>query len=257
LRPMPGYGNVTYLANGYGSSYHSLQVSANRRLAKGVQFGLAYTYSKYMDYTGIPIYRPLRVWSYGKDGADQTHNLVFNFIVDLPKASRLAPNPVVRYALDNWQISGIAAFVSGQPSGIGLSTTEGADLTGGGDGQRVVVTGKAQLPHGERTFDGWFNTAVFARPAKGDPGNAPKDVFRGPGVNNWDISLFKKIPLMKEQRYVQLRWEMYNAFNHTQFSGVDNGARFDPQGSQVNARFGQVTSARTARVMQAALRFTF
>ena len=56
---------------------------------------------------------------------------------------------------------------------------------------------------------------------------------------------------------MQLRWEMYNAFNHTQFSGVDTTARFDPQGNQVNSRFGQVTSTRQPRVMQASLRFSF
>ena len=50
---------------------------------------------------------------------------------------------------------------------------------------------------------------------------------------------------------------MYNAFNHTQFVTVDNTARFDAQGNQVNARFGQVITTRTPRVMQASLRFTF
>ena len=257
LRPMPGYGNITYLANGYGSNYHSLQVSANRRFSRSVQFGLAYTYSKMMNYSGIPLYRPLRVWSYGKDFGDQTHNLVTNFTWDVPKASKLVPNPLVHHVFDDWQVSGIAAFVSGTPSGIGFSTTDSTDLTGGGDGQRVIVTGPARLAHGDRTFDRWFNTSAFARPALSDPGNAPRDVSRGPGVNNWDISLFKRIPLRKEDRFLQLRWEMYNAFNHTQFSSVDSGARFDPQGNQVNGRFGQLTAARAARVMQAALRFSF
>ena len=50
---------------------------------------------------------------------------------------------------------------------------------------------------------------------------------------------------------------MYNAFNHTQFSGVDATARFDPQGRQVNARFGELTAARGARIMQLALRLYF
>jgi hypothetical protein len=82
-------------------------------------------------------------------------------------------------------------------------------------------------------------------------------VFRGPGVNNFDATLFKIIPLGKETRTLQLRWEAYNAFNHTQFLGVDNGARFDAAGNQVNARFGQVISARAPRVMQVSLRFAF
>jgi hypothetical protein len=73
---------------------------------------------------------------------------------------------------------------------------------------------------------------VFARPAKGDPGNAPLDVFRGPGVNNWDLSLVRKFPLRSEKRYLQLRWEAYNAFNQTQYAGVNTGASFNPQGQQ-------------------------
>jgi hypothetical protein len=203
------------------------------------------------------MYRPIRVWNYGKAGFDQTHNLVINYTWDLPRATKLLANPVIHHAFDNWQISGVTAFVSGQPSGVGFSTTDGADITGGGDGTRIIVTGKAQLPHGERTFDRWFDPTVFRRPAKGDWGNAPKDVIRGPGFNNWDISLFKKFPVKSEARYFQLRWEMYNAFNHTQYSGVDTTARFDLQGNQVNSRFGVVTSARSARVMQASLRLAF
>ena len=60
-----------------------------------------------------------------------------------------------------------------------------------------------------------------------------------------------------EGRILQLRWELYNAFNHTQFSSVDSTARFDVQGRQVNTRVGEVTGTRLERRMQAALRFTF
>jgi hypothetical protein len=90
-----------------------------------------------------------------------------------------------------------------------------------------------------------------------DFGNAPKDVFRNPGTHNWDFSFFKNIPLKRESRYLQLRWEIYNAFNHTQYSGIDTTARFDANGNQVNTRFGQVNAARSARVMQGSLRLTF
>jgi hypothetical protein len=55
----------------------------------------------------------------------------------------------------------------------------------------------------------------------------------------------------------QLRWEMYNAFNHTQFSGLDTGTRFDPVGRQTNTRFGALISARDPRRMQGSLRFQF
>ena len=198
-----------------------------------------------------------RVWNYGKASYDQTHNFVFNYIWDLPKLGKRSPNPLAHQVLDNWQLAGFSAFVSGLPTGIGYTLVDGADITGGGDGGRIHVTGKAQLGPGDRSFTRWFDPSVFARPAKGDYGNAPKDVFRGPGINNWDISLFKKFPIRSEARFIQFRWEMYNAFNHTQFATVDNTARFDAQGNQVNARFGQVITTRTPRVMQASLRFTF
>ncbi|MBI5281857.1 MAG: TonB-dependent receptor [Candidatus Solibacter usitatus] len=257
MRPYPGYNNLTFYDPAYSSNYHGLLVSLSRRFSRGVQFGVAYTYSKFMTFASIPIYRDLRVWSYGKDGGDQTHNFVGNFTWSLPKASKLMPNRVARFALDDWALSGIVTFASGQPSGVGFSTTDGTDMTGGGDGQRIIVTGKAQLPPGDRSYSRWFNTSVFARPPMGSAGNAPRDVIRLPGVNSWDLSIFKNFPVKSERRYFQFRWEMYNAFNHTQFSGVDTTARFDLQGSQVNARFGQVTSTRTPRVMQGALRFTF
>ena len=55
---------------------------------------------------------------------------------------------------------------------------------------------------------------------------------------------------------MQLRWEIYNVFNRTQFATVDAVARFDPAGNQVT-RFGQVITTRTPRVMQIAVRFVF
>ena len=167
------------------------------------------------------------------------------------------PNKVGRLVLDRWQVSGITTFASGTPSGVGFSTVDTVDLTGGGDGNRINVTGKAQLGSGDRTFSKFFNTSVFARPARGDFGNAPKDIFRLPGTANWDISFFKTIPMFSEKKSLQIRWEMYNTFNHTQFNSVDSTARFEASGAQVNTRFGEVTGTRAPRRMQASLRFRF
>jgi hypothetical protein len=244
------------------SSYHSLQVSLNRRFAKGIQYGIAYTYSKAMDLTdgeagAIPLYQSLRVWAYGKAGFDQTHNFILNYNWDLPKLTKVLPNPVVGVVFDNWQVSGVTSFVSGSPLGITYTTTDNADITGGGDGARVNVTGKAQLDFGDRSLTEFFDTSVYARPAKGSAGNAPKDVFRGPGLNNWDISLTKLFPLRKESRTFQFRWEMYNTFNHTEAATLDTAARFDTTGAQVNPTFGQVTATRSPRTCQASLRFRF
>lgn len=179
--------------------------------------------------------------------------------------SRVIDNPVVKFVFDNWQLSGTTSFVSGRPSGVSFSTVDGQDITGGGDGARVVILGQAQLDEKKeaRLASGalgaiqWINPTAFGRPALGDFGNAPKDVFRLPGVNNWDVSFFKNFPFFSEKRRLQLRWEIYNVLNHAQFNAVDSAARFDASGAQVNTRFGQVTAARPARVMQGSLRFTY
>jgi len=96
-----------------------------------------------MDYTGIPIYAPLRTWSYGFDAADQTHNVTINYVWDLPRASRVKDNAFVRTAFDGWSLSGISQFVSGTPQAITFTTVQGTDLTGGGDTQRVNVVDNA------------------------------------------------------------------------------------------------------------------
>ena len=264
FRPYPGYNNIAFYDDAYSSNYHALLVSLNRRFAKGLQIGVAYAYSKYMDpYTGIsnqggsgiPVYRPLRQWSYGPDASDQTHNMSVNFTYEVPNASKMVQNRVVRYAFDGWTVSGIAQFVTGTPVAVGFTTTDGIDETGGGDGQHINVVGNGNA--NGHTFAHWFNTAAFARPGMNDPGNAGKYDARNPGVNNWDMALSKRFPLKNEKRYFQFRWEAYNAFNHTQYAALNATARFDPQGNQTNALFGTVTSTRTPRVMQGSLRFSF
>ncbi len=264
FRPIPGYGTVTVYEQSGTSNYNGLQASLNRRVGRGLNAGAAYTWSKSMDYgsgyywqNSLPMYRPYRTWSYGKSTFDQTHVLTINWIWDVPRLSSLARHSLIKAVFDEWQVSGIATFASGTPAGLSFTTSPVVDLTGGGDGQRVVLTGPVQLARENRNFDRWFDASNVALPARGDPGNAPKDVFRGPGTNNWEISLFKNIPLRSEHRRLQFRWEMYNVFNHTQYSGVNTAARFNAQGQQINSLFGQVSAAREPRVMQGSLRFTF
>jgi hypothetical protein len=75
-------------------------------------------------------------------------------------------------------------------------------------------------------------------------------------VNNWDSGLYKNV-VVKERFRFQLRGEAYNVFNHTQFDGLDTTARFDATGKQINARFGQLISARNPRRLQLGLKFIF
>ncbi len=261
LRPLVGHNNINFREWAATSNYHSLQASANRRFARGLQFGAAWTWSKTMDFNdndtdAVSTLVPVRVWNYGLASFDRTHVLQLNWLWDVPEAPfRSLP---ARALLRHWQVSGIGRFVSGQPLGVGFSTTTAVDTTGSPtDGARIVVTGNPVLAKSERTFSRNFRTEVFQLPPRGSIGNAARTLLRGPGINSWDIAVFKNFPIREAMRF-QFRAEFYNAFNHTQFSALDTAARFETvTGRQVNERFGEFTTARNPRQIQFALRFFF
>jgi len=259
LRSIQGYNAVNYSFWNGNSNYNGLQVQLNRRFSSHVEFGGAYTWSKTMDYgNNLPFYLNAHARNYSLSTTDQTHVLNFNYTYYLPKLSTLINNSVVRAAFDGWQFSGITSFASGTPQSVTFSTVGGVDWSGGGDGQRPNLIGPVELAKGDRTFGKYFATQNVQLPAKGDPGNAGRVVYRGPGVNNWDMNLAKTFPLGSEKRNLLFRWEAYNVFNHTQFSAVNNNATFNTAtGAQTNAQFGQLTGARNNRIMQGSLRFTF
>jgi hypothetical protein len=262
FRPYSGYGdlNATYFAG--TSNYNALQVSANRRFTRGLQFGAAYTWSKVLgvasgDGGGLSPYFDARERNYGPLSYDRTHVLVINYMYDLPKlGARLGSKPL-GWFVDNWQISGITSFISGSPFTPGFSTVDGEDITGSSEGARITVVGDPRLDKSERDFFRNFNTDVFRRTTKGDFGNAGLGLLRGPGINNWDVSITKRMPLFSESRYVQFRTEMFNAWNHTQFSGYYTGARFDASGRQTDPNFGAYSSAHPPRTIQLSLRVIF
>jgi hypothetical protein len=146
------------------------------------------------------------------------------------------------------------------------------NFTGGGDGARPVLVANPILPSDQRTFYQYFNVAAFKEPTPIDPksctasgcppitianiGNMPTMPIRGPGVANFNTSLFKNV-MVKERLAFQLRAEAYNLFNHTQYQNVNTTVQFNAAGQQINAAAGNITSARDPRIMQFALRVSF
>ena len=261
MRTILGYTNILTVEPAASSNYHSLQVSAKRRFARHCQFGAAWTWSKTLDYNDadndqVTTLVPVRIWNYGLASFDRTHVLAINYLVDLPNVR--ATNALARGLLQGWQVSGITRFVSGAPLSVSFSGTASLDYSGTPSlNARIVVVSDPVLPKSERSFSHNFRTNVFREPARGTIGNAARTIIRGPGINNWDTALFKNFRLVERVR-LQFRWELYNAFNHSQFSGLDTTARFDSAtGEQINSRLSEFTSARTPRQMQLALRFTF
>lgn len=288
FRPYPGYGNVLLRDYGGTSNYNSLQASVNRRFTKGLQFGVAYTFSKTLATQStvdgaVAVYQNRRFWNYGLANFDRTHDLVAHWTASIPDSTHLTQNKVLKAITANWEWSGIAEFISGAPYSVTMSGTP--NLTGGGDGAKVLVTGNPYAPQANlHTTLQYLNKDAFAMPdvgvipALGQPGVlSGSAVFRGPGSNNWNMALQKNIPI-REHVAFSLRCEAYNVFNHPSFTmgRVDNPltADFDTSSSCTGAAasdpicgsgrikssstFGQVTGERYGpRILQLSGRITF
>lgn len=268
LRPKPGYADIQYIEMASNSNYHSMQTQVNKRFSKGLMFGLSWTWSKSMNFVNgnnesVNPFLDFRMRNYGKGNFDRTHNFVLNYTYAFPKLSSVWNNAFAKWVFDNWDIAGVTSFISGAPSGVGYSLVQAQDLTGAsgaGVDSRINVLSNPILPKSERTELKHFRTDVFAPPTRSELGigNAPKDVFRGPGQNVFDVSFYKNIPFSKDERYrLQLRFEFYNFFNHASFQGVDTTARFDAAGRQVSGTFGQYTSTLDARRVVLGAKFYF
>jgi hypothetical protein len=260
LRTISGYDGVTYQEWASSSNYNALQMTAQRRFARGFQLDIAWTWSKAMDFadtdtTVVASVVPVRLWNYGLASFDRTHVFKANWVYDIPTSPWRGA--ISDRLLNHWQISGIASFISGQPLPVGYTLVTPVDTTGTPDlTARIVVTGNPVLSRGSRTFNHNFNTSVFSEPLPGTIGNSASTVICGPGVNNFDLALTKNLPINDKARF-QFRLEMYNAFNHTQFSTWDTTARFDANGNQINARLGSDIAARAPREIQIGARFLF
>lgn len=286
LRPFPGYGDIIYRSSDANSKYNSLQISLTRRFRNNFTFGVAYTFSKTISSasTDGEITNPLdsRQFDYRLADYDRTHVLVVNYVYNLPKGSRLLGNNwFARGILDNWQISGISQYVSGTPFELSLSglggagarlvgapTANGGNLSG--QQPRFIVPNNLSYSYGATGIV--LDTSQFAVPGIGNVGPYNRNYLRNPGWLNHDISVFKNIPFGKEgTTYLQLRGEFFNAFNTTQFTGINTGSvtvtpgsptpvfNLRPAGSTAaqGTFFGEYNAARDPRVIQLGIKLYF
>src|SRR5260370_5977604 len=204
-------------------------------------------------------------WNYGEAGYDHTHIFRVFWNYNFPRVSAHANYKFVRGAFDGWQLSGIYTAQSGAPLGISSSYSPSQDVTGYTDGGRVLMVANPVLSKSDQTFYQAFNTASVApvpyaacetvNPAAICWGNAPKYSFRGPGINNWDTSLFKNFSLTERLRG-QFRAEFYNVFNHTNFTGVDTAAKFHAAGGHAQLTFRQYKAPQLPRRLALGLPMT-
>jgi hypothetical protein len=152
-------------------------------------------------------------------------------------------------------VTGITRFASGTP--VSLSDSGDRSLLGTGSAGAGSATDTPNCAlntplllaaNDPRTRLPYFSKTMFSREIIGQQGTCTPRFFHGPGLNNSDMALLKDMRIT-ESKILQFRFEFFNAFNHAQFN--------NPSGSVTNANFGIVTSARSPRIGQVALKFMF
>lgn len=238
--------------------YDSWQNTVHRRFASGLEIDGNFTWARTSGYNGWSQTDPVKLF-WGPTSADQKFVTNITYVYTLPKGSKLLPGKASQLFLDDWQISGITVFASGFPKNITLGTTNGYNFLGGGDvTAQVSLSCNPELPFGKRNFNAFFNTScVTTNEVHGNVGSILNgNEFRGPGFNNWDVSLTKKWKL-RERGTLSLRAEVYNLLNHAEASGVNTSAVINPAGVNTNTALGQINSTLPERHIQFTLRASF
>ncbi len=265
VRLYPGFGDISTTAQNGNSSYHSLQATLKRRVARST-FQLAYTFSKTLGngsedsrYLTEIFATPWNDFSRAKGPAlfDRTHRLSFVFGHELPNVFQ---NAIGKAVLNDWSMNGFLVAQTGTP--LTVTNRDSGRNIGGAAGSTTAsnlfadVRSDVPLPmgdvNGQATFnnlDHYINPAAFSRARVGAFGNSGRGMFRGPGQWNLDFSMFKNIP-MTERFKLQFRSEFYNLFNHTNF--------VNPTTTMDSTAYGTIRDTSVnARLIQFALKLTF
>jgi hypothetical protein len=250
------------------STYHSLELSATKGFTHGLLFQTSYTWSHALDngssfedsgfggaVRGFNQCVPGR--NFGDSQFDARHRFVFSPLYEVPNWKNLPglhwlPDVVGR----GWEISGILTLATGFP--VDIRTSSGSlslfcaanfQFYACPDVPDQIAPVKYLDPRQGRNF--WFDASSFQTEAIGTFGNTHRDPFHGPGINNTDVALAKNIYFWpgSESKYIQLRLESYNVFNHTQFNL--------PTGNIASSNFGRITGAAAGRASQLAAKIYF
>jgi hypothetical protein len=259
----PALGEVREISNSAHSTYHGLQSKLEKRFSRGLFFLGSYTWSKSIDNQSNgtddsaasgqnPQDPKNRALDRGLSSFDRTHRLVASSVWEIPFRSGKhtgsgALRAVAGQVLGGWQLSGVLETHTGSPFSILMPC---ASINAEGNNCRPNRLKGGELPSDQQSISRWFDKTAFVIPSTQAYGNAGRNILRGPGSVNLDLSLTKSIQLgAVETRRLQIRPEFFNALNRTNF-GL-------PVHSMDSPALGVITSAASARVIQIGARLEF
>ena len=243
------------------SNYNALWITANQRVAHGLQFNASYTYSHSIDdvsrnNAGIIVQDSSNIFSSrASSDFDARHRFVANAIYDLPfKGNRL---------VSGWKLAPILTLQTGNPFSVVLAT---ANTNGVGNTIRPNLVGPVQISGNPAQ---WITNAAsaFSIPGANSFGNLGRNAFYGPGFSNLDLALIKNTKIT-ERVNLQFRTDAFDLFNHPNFGNPGGGNGFVVLPATLNAAtlasFTTITSTRfptadsgSSRQLQLALKLQF
>ena len=255
LRPVAGFGEFRHFDTSESTSYHAWQSSLKKRFSNGFLFNAHYAWSSNFSFMqgdlttlDTPQDNNSLFLERGPTPFDIRHRFVTDFLYELP-FGRIwnASSRGRKLLLDGWQFGGIFSAETGSPFSISQPNSL--------PGQRVdIVSDQVYLDNAANPLS-YLNPLAFAEVpiiaasgASARPGTLGRNALRLPGLWNIDLALSKNLAFTERVR-LQIRGDLFNAFNHTNFSGINTNIR--------SSGFGLFTSTRGARVIQLNARLSF
>ena len=237
------------------SNYNALIARYHHRMSRGIDLRAEYTFSKAL-YDGWELggatnnqIATNRALDKGPTSFNVKHRAVLSAFWDLPfgrgRALGSSMSRAADYVVGGWTLTTIATFSNGLPIFITVPNRTGSPFVGHRPNR--TCSGELAGANLRQSFQ-FIDTSCFQDTERGFFGNSARAPISGPGLNQFDIGIQKHFPVT-EEKYFQLRVEMFNAFNHAQFR--------NPNGNVANRNFGLVSGVRPPRLIQMGLKFVF
>ncbi|HKW97142.1 MAG TPA: TonB-dependent receptor [Bryobacteraceae bacterium] len=262
-RKYPLYSNVSVVDSAINSHYNGLQLTVEKRFARG--FSMLTNYTLAHDISGFaPIgsyYGPTnpfnRHFDYGPSDEDVRHVFKFSGTYQLP---HFGFSGIGDKIVNGWQVSSIVTWEGGFPftvySGVDNSLAaefeDRADFTGSNIHQAQLGSGRSHAA----MIQQWIDTALFQPNAIGTFGNMKKNALRGPRLFNNNMALVKNTKIT-ERFGCEFRAEAFNVFNNVNFQLYTSNGGTGLDRYQADQTFGQIFNAAAPRILQLALKLSF
>jgi hypothetical protein len=262
-RPSQNYRSRRIIQNDLVADYDAFSIILRKHMRDGFQADAHYTWSRTRDMSthsngGGQTMDNYDIWrDYGPANWDVPHRFVASYIYDIPFL-KSSSQPILKYVVAGWQVSGITTIQSGTPVNITLSTDQAnigitgqqrPDLVGAVPELNCQPNSAGATQVVQRQQINCYAASAFALPAQFTFGNAGRNILRGPKFVSTDLSLMKNVPVGGSAR-LQVRVEMFNIFNNVNYGNPN--AVFDNA-----AAFGRITSAGTMRQIQLGAKLVF